>query len=154
MKNLFQQIRIAILVLSVISLAPASTPKIKTFIGQRDFSSGEPKGVSISPDGVISLAPQITQVFKSDSPFIWATVLDNKGNLYAAGGTKGQVFKIDPQKKSSLFFEVEELQIFALVTDQKNLYVASSPNGSGFESISILMWEAASSTRSMALSGN
>ena len=129
MKNLFWQVKITLLVLVTFSFLQASTPKIKTYKGQRDFSSGEPKGVSINPNGEVLLAPQVTEIFKSDSPFVWGTVLDDAGNLYAAGGSKGQVFKIDKQKKSSLFFEVEELQIFALAASKKNLYVASSPNG-------------------------
>ncbi len=129
MKNLFLKIQLSLLFVLVFSLAEASTPKIKTYKSQRDFSAGEPSGVSINATGEVVLAPQVTEIFKSDSPFIWATVLDNKGNLYAAGGTKGQVFKIDKQKKSSLFFEVEEVQIFALAASNSHLYIASSPEG-------------------------
>lgn len=129
MKNILRQIKFTLIFLCIFSGAQASTPKIKTYKSQQDFSAGEPNGVSISPRGEVVLAPQVTEVFKSDSPFIWTMVLDNEGNLYAAGGTKGQVFKIDKKKKSSLFFEVEELQIFALAAGKKNLYVASSPDG-------------------------
>ncbi len=112
------------------SLLTASTPIIITFNTQKDFEKGKPNGVSISNRGEIYLAPKIEAVFKPDIPFIWAGVADSRGNIFAAGGNNGQVFKIDPDNQSSVVFESEDLQIYAMAVDkQNNLYIGTSPQG-------------------------
>ena len=118
-----------LLVLGVV-FSLASTPKIVTYKTQKDFEKGKPKGVSINSLGEVSLAPKISEVLNPDLPFLWAGAADAAGNLYVAGGSKGQVFKIDSQSNSSVVFDTGAVQVYALAVDkQQNLYVATSPNG-------------------------
>ncbi len=118
------------ILLALVSLLAASTPKIITYRTQKDFEKGEPKGVSINSYGEIKLAPQISETFKTDLPFIWAMAADQRANIYVAGGNGGKVFKINSKNKVAEIFEADELEIFALATDsQNNLFVATSPRG-------------------------
>ncbi|MFQ6114469.1 MAG: hypothetical protein ACE5NG_10365, partial [bacterium] len=120
----------SILHLVVISVLAASTPRIKTYQSQKEFEKGKPKGVSINGYGEISLAPQIDELFESESPFLWSWAIDSQGNIFVGGGNNGRVFKIDSQGNAAVFFESEELEVYALVADkQDNLYVGSSPQG-------------------------
>ncbi|MCG8607314.1 hypothetical protein MJD09_20320, partial [bacterium] len=112
------------------SLLSASTPKILTYHSQKDFEKGQAKGVSINSLGEIRLAPAITEVFAPEIPFIWATVLDRQKNLFLAGGSSGEVYRVDSRSNSSSYFSSPGQQIYALSVDaQNNLFVATSPDG-------------------------
>jgi hypothetical protein len=114
----------------MVSFSLASTPKIVTYKTQKDFEKGKPKGVSINSIGEVSLAPRISEVLNPDLPFLWTGAADAAGNLYVAGGSKGQVFKIDSQSNTSVVFDTGAVQVYALAVDkQQNLYVATSPKG-------------------------
>lgn len=129
MIKLFRPVTLVLLVL-IVAVLIASTPKVITYKTQQDFQKGEAKGVSINPNGEILLAPQINEIFSSDLSFIWTAVAGKRGNIYAAGGNGGQVFKIDSDNNSSLIFEAPEVEVYALAIDgRNNLYIASSPEG-------------------------
>ena len=116
-------------VLVVCATLPASTPKSKTFRTQQDYESGEVKGVSINYNGEVSLAPRIDELHASSLPFLWASAVDSKGNVYAAGGNSGEVYKIDRNGNATKVFEVPEVHVYCLAVDKGNLYVGSSPQG-------------------------
>lgn len=118
------------LLLFVISLLFASTPKLVTFKTQQDFERGKTKGVSINGYGEIQLSPEMQELYKMDMPNVWSAVSDNQGNFFIAGGNESKVFKIDPDQKVSTYFEPGEKQIYALAVDgQGALFVATSPDG-------------------------
>ncbi|MGH9426639.1 MAG: hypothetical protein ACRD2L_10120, partial [Terriglobia bacterium] len=93
-------------------------------------SKGTLKGLSLSADGQLSLAPKFDSVFDSDQALIWSAVVDNKKNLFVGTGHDGKVFKVDASGSSSLFFDAAELDALALALDSdQTLYVATSPDG-------------------------
>jgi sugar lactone lactonase YvrE len=95
-----------------------------------DSSKGDLKGLSLSKDGQISLAPKFDSVFDTDQALIWSAVYDQKRNLYVGTGHDGKVFKIDSQGTSSLFFDAPELDVLAMALGlDQTLYVATSPDG-------------------------
>lgn len=119
-----------ILNLFFISILFASTPKIKIYKSQSDFEKGKPKGVSINNFGEIVLAPKIDELLQTDTPFLWSLATDSRGNIYVGGGNSGQIFKIDKNGKTSVYFEAPEMEIYALAVDNSdNLYVGTSPKG-------------------------
>ncbi|MFQ5752700.1 MAG: hypothetical protein ACE5HI_11950, partial [bacterium] len=120
----------SMMILVVVSLLLASTPKIITYHTQKDFEKGTPKGVSINSRGEIRLAPAIVEIFKPDLPFIWSGVGDKRGNVFVSGGNTGQVFKLDAKNNSSVIFDIEDLEIYAMAVNQQNdLYIGTSPQG-------------------------
>jgi hypothetical protein len=95
-----------------------------------DFSKGELKGLSLSADSQLSLAPKFDSVFDTDQALIWSAVYDSKKNLFVGTGHDGKVFKIDAGGSSSLFFDAAELDVLALALDPSDtLYAATSPDG-------------------------
>jgi len=58
--------------------------------------------------------------------YIWALECDEKGNIYAATGRNGQVFKVSPQGKGEVLFTSSEKHILSLLRDSKgNLYAGT-----------------------------
>jgi sugar lactone lactonase YvrE len=52
------------------------------------------------------------------------------GSVYAGSGNEGQVYRIDPSGKGSVFFDTEELEVHALAPALGGgLYVGTSPSG-------------------------
>jgi hypothetical protein len=95
-----------------------------------EFSKGTLKGLSLSADGQLSLAPKFDSVFDSDQALIWSAVVDNKKNVFVGTGHDGKVFKVDASGSSSLFFDAAELDVLALALDSdQTLYAATSPDG-------------------------
>jgi sugar lactone lactonase YvrE len=99
-----------------------------------DFESGTLKNLSLRADGRVFLAPEITEIFDSSTPYLWTLAIDSKGNLYTAGGGTGsgtaKVFVIDRGGKSRAFAELDGLEIHAIVLDSKDrVYAATDPDG-------------------------
>ena len=99
-----------------------------------DFERGTLTHLSLRGDGRIFLAPEVTEIFDSTTPYLWTLAVDSKGTLYTAGGGSGsgtaRIFAIAPNGKSRTFAELDGLEIHVLVLDGKqNLYAATDPDG-------------------------
>jgi hypothetical protein len=99
-----------------------------------DFERGTLTHLSLRADGRIFLAPELTEVFDSTTPYLWTLAADSKGTVYTAGGGSGsgsaKVFAIDRNGKSRTFAELDGLEIHALVLDGSGaLYAATDPDG-------------------------
>ena len=68
--------------------------------------------------------------FDPESKYIWDLAIDGTGNLYAATGDQGQIFRITPQGQHSVFFKSEETHIRVLAFDRSGNLIAGS-DGSG-----------------------
>jgi WD40 repeat protein len=68
--------------------------------------------------------------FDPESKYIWDLAIDGAGNLYAATGDQGQIFRITPQGQHSVFFKSEETHIRVLAFDRSGNLIAGS-DGSG-----------------------
>ena len=114
----------------LVSYVLAGLPIFWSLEGQEDFLAGELDGLSVSSDGVISLAPATRNLYEGTDPFFWSLVSDSQGNLYAGSGNGGKVYKIDPDGNGSVLLDTNELEVHGLATDrQGNLYAATSPRG-------------------------
>jgi sugar lactone lactonase YvrE len=95
-----------------------------------DFEHGTAKGVAISSDGDLMLAPAFKAIYTSPSTYIWSIAADGTGNVYAAAGAPARVYRVTPDGQASVIFEPKELQVQALVVDTSGvLYAATSPDG-------------------------
>jgi sugar lactone lactonase YvrE len=122
----------------VVLLACAACSAVDTHFWQQDdradFERGTLTHLSLRADGRIFLAPELTEIFDSTTPYLWTLAADSKGTLYTAGGGSGsgsaKVFAIDRNGKSRTFAELDGLEIHALVLDASGaLYAATDPDG-------------------------
>lgn len=68
--------------------------------------------------------------FDPVTKYIWALALDGSGNLYAATGDHGEIFRVTPNGEHSLFFKSDEPHIRTLAFDAQGNLIAGS-DGSG-----------------------
>ena len=95
-----------------------------------EFEKGTARGVAIRSDGALELAPSFKAIYTTPSTYIWAIAADAQGNVYAATGAPGRVYRITPQGQATVIFQPQELQVQALLVDAKGtVYAATSPDG-------------------------
>ncbi|HYJ86753.1 MAG TPA: hypothetical protein VEW46_11900 [Pyrinomonadaceae bacterium] len=120
--------------LLLIGLAASATysgqPMIWETSGRAELLKGDAKGVSISDTGVLTLAPNLTEVFSTDQAFIWSSAADNQGNVFLGTGHDGRIFRITPDGRGALFYDAAELDVTALaIAKDGALYAGTSPDG-------------------------
>ena len=129
-------LRRRLLVIAALSGLPLAVPVLAglpifwSLQGQEDFLAGEVDGLSISSDGIMSLAPATRNLYEGTEPFFWSLVSDRQGNLYAGSGNEGKIYKIDSQGNATVLLDTNELEVHGLAMDrQGDLYAATSPRG-------------------------
>jgi sugar lactone lactonase YvrE len=89
----------------------------------------------VAENGWLLLAPATKEVLPGEGkepplPLLWASVVDLKGTLFAAGGVGGDVYRIDRKGKTDDFFDGDALGVRALAADVAgNVFVATFPTG-------------------------
>lgn len=95
-----------------------------------DFEKGEAKGVAISSDGTLLLAPALQTLATTPSAYLWALTSDAEGNLYAAAGLPARVYRVTPGGQVSVLFAPQELQVQALAVAKGGaVFAATAPDG-------------------------
>ncbi len=99
-----------------------------------EFEKGNLSRLSVRSDGRLLLAPVVTELLDSSTPYLWTVAQDSKGNLYAGGGgptgSTAKLFQIDSAGKSKVLAEIEGLEIHAIAVDsQDRVYAATAPDG-------------------------
>ena len=89
----------------------ASEPLVWSVNSRADVLKGDARGVSIDQNGTITLAPKLTEVFKTDQSYIWSSAVDAAGNVYLGTGGDGKVFKVDASGKGAMFTDLTELNV-------------------------------------------
>lgn len=95
-----------------------------------EFEKGTAKGVAISKDGSLELAPSFKPVLTTQSSFVWSLESDGEGNAYLSAGAPARIYRVTPDGKTSVIFEPPELQVQSMAMGPKGaLYAATSPDG-------------------------
>ncbi len=98
--------------------------------GYGEFLKGRLSGLSLTADGLLQPGPSVRFRTDLEQPAFWSLAASPSGDLYAATGYRGKVFRISPDGKQSLAWTAEQSQVFAICVDAHGtLYAASSPNG-------------------------
>lgn len=119
-----------ILSLTFFPTAQASEPLIWSVSSRADVMKGDSRGVSIDQNGTISLAPKLTEVFKTGQSYIWASAADALGNVYLGTGGDGKVFKVDTSGNGTLFCDLAELNVSAIAIGRSGeIFAGTSPDG-------------------------
>jgi len=108
----------------------ASDPIVWDIGSRAEWLKGEARGISINDTGVVTLAPETTQVFNTEQPYVWSTASDSAGNVYLGTGHDGKLFRFGTDGKGSLLFKASELDVTALaVAKDGSIFAATSPDG-------------------------
>lgn len=114
----------------------ATNPDGKIYKLQRQAAVGAEKKAGVDPEW------SSTVYFEPGTKYIWNLILDDAGNLYAATGDQGQIFRVTAKGEHSVFFKSDEAHIRVLAFDKKGNLIAGSdssglvyrisPSGEGF----------------------
>jgi hypothetical protein len=112
----------------------ASEPEIWSVNSRADVLKGDARGVSIDDNGVITLAPKLSESYKTEQPFVWSSATDAAGNIYLGTGGDGKIFKVDASGKGSLFADLAELNVSALaIGGRGEIFAATLPDGKVYQ---------------------
>lgn len=108
----------------------ASEPQIWSINTRAQVLKGDAKGVSINENGSISLAPQLSEVFKTEQPYVWSSAVDAAGNVFLGTGSDGRIYRVDANGSGKMLADLNELNVSALAIGKDNsLYAGTSPDG-------------------------
>ena len=124
--------RILILVAISITLTAALSAVTTSFYeesGIRDFENGRFDGITVSENGEISLAPQLQVLLDRSDLFVWSLARGRGGELYAASGVRGRIWRIAQDGSASLFTSLQATMIRSLAAgpDGRLFGAASAP---------------------------
>src|SRR5689334_7990719 len=122
MRNIF--ILLTSILLSLFSVAQSTRTWEQTRF--EEFEKGTAKGVAITSDGALELAPQFRQVAVTPSSYIWSMGTDNDGNVFAAAGSPARVYRIAPNGTATVVLEPQELQVQALTVAPNGVIYAAT----------------------------
>jgi hypothetical protein len=108
----------------------AGEPVVWEMGSRTELLKGEARGVSITDTGVVTLAPNMTQLFNTEQAYVWASAVDSAGNIYLGTGHDGKLFRITPDGKGALLYKTAELDVTALaIAGDGSIFAATSPDG-------------------------
>src|SRR5260370_36502265 len=121
---------IATLLIGGVSNALAREPIVWELSSRTELLKGEARGVSISDNGVLRLAPNFVRLFNTEQAYVWSTAIDAAGNVYLGTGHDGKIFRVTADGKGSLFYKAPELDVTAIaVANDGAIFAATSPDG-------------------------
>ena len=110
--------------------AAAVEPMVWSVNSRAEVLKGDARGISIDDTGTMTLAPKLTEEFKTEQPYIWASTVDAAGSVYLGTGGDGKIFKVDKAGKGTLFADLAELNVSAVaIGGSGELFAATSPDG-------------------------
>lgn len=88
------------------------------------------KNAVVSSEGTIRLSKLLRPLPGVEAAHVWDVVEDRAGNLYAATGDEGKVFKVTPDGKATVAFTSEDSQVFCLAAaSDGSVYAGTGPGG-------------------------
>ncbi|MDI1241160.1 MAG: hypothetical protein PSX80_04485 [bacterium] len=116
------------------TIAAASEPQIWSVNSRADVIRGEARSVSIDQNGNITPAPRVTEVYKTEQPYIWSSAIDAGGNIYLGTGAEGRIYKVSPTGTGAMFADMAELNVSALAVGRGGeIFAATSPDGKVYQ---------------------
>jgi sugar lactone lactonase YvrE len=110
--------------------ALAGEPVVWEIGSRTELLKGEARGVSVTDNGVLTLAPRLDQIFNTEQGYVWSSAIDAGGNIYVGTGHDGKIFRVTPDGRGSLFYKASELDVTALaIAKDGAVFAATSPDG-------------------------
>ena len=124
-------ILITLIVIIGISLPlGAVAPRKWQFATREDFLKGKLDGVSLSFEGLLSLAPREEKIEGPTEDFFLSLLIAPDGTAYLGTGHGGKIYRIGNDGKPELYGQTPEMDVTCLAMDGKGvLFAGTSPNG-------------------------
>ena len=108
----------------------AADPSVWTVGTRAEVLRGDARGVSIDANGSITLAPKLTEIYKTEQPYIWSSVVDATGNVFLGTGREGRIYKVAANGTGSIFADLTELNVTSLALGRGGeIFASTSPDG-------------------------
>ncbi len=115
---------------AAVAAAYAVAPQIWTLRGYDEWLRGKSSGVSLSDEGVMTLAPRTEKIEGPSEEYYLSYCPGPEGTAYLGTGHGGKVYKRGKDGRFELYFQTAEMDVTALLLDPKGaLYAATSPQG-------------------------
>src|SRR5438552_7351673 len=120
----------AVVLLFVPAAAQAAKVKVWHHSTPAHFEKARLKHAVISSEGSLRLSRQLKPLATLEATHVWDVVEDKAGNLFAATGDEGKIYKVTPDGKVSVAFASEDSQILCLaLANDGTLYAGTGPGG-------------------------
>src|SRR5947209_7413037 len=116
----------------LLAAAPASAGKVKLWqtATPADYDRANLRGAAVSSEGAVRLARRLAPLPGIDAAHVWDVAEDAAGNLYAATGDDGKVFKVTPAGEVSVAYAGPDSQVLCLaVGGDGAVYAGTGPGG-------------------------
>lgn len=108
----------------------AGEPVVWVINSRAELLKGEARGVSVTDNGILKLAPNLSQIFNTEQAYVWSTAIDSAGNVYLGTGHDGKLFRVGSDGKGSLLYKAPELDVTAIAIARDGaVFAATSPDG-------------------------
>jgi hypothetical protein len=108
----------------------AVAPQHWVFRSADDFLRGRFDGVSVTSDGILTLAQREEKIEGPTEDFFLSFIIAPDGTAYLGTGHSGRIFKITKEGKVESAAQLPEMDVTCLAVDAKGvLYAGTSPNG-------------------------
>jgi hypothetical protein len=108
----------------------AAKVKVWHHSGSAQFEKARLKHAVISSEGALRLSRQLKPLAALEATHVWDVIEDRAGNLFAATGDEGKIYKVTADGKISVAFASEDSQILCLaLASDGTLYAGTGPGG-------------------------
>jgi WD40 repeat protein len=119
----------ALLTFAVIS-AEAGKVKVWHHHTPAQYEKARLTAAVVSNEGAIRLSRQLRPLASLDAVHVWDVIEDRDGNLIAATGDEGKIYKITPDGKTTIAYTSEDSQVLCLaLAPDGSIYAGTGPNG-------------------------
>src|SRR6266478_2330887 len=100
----------------LIAASPALAGKVKLWqtATPADYDRAALRATAVGSEGTVRLARRLTPLPGLDVDHVWDVVEDKDGNLFAATGDEGKVYKINPSGDISVAYAGPDSQVLCL----------------------------------------
>jgi sugar lactone lactonase YvrE len=112
------------------AVAAAVVPQKWELRAKEDFLRGKLEGLSVSSEGLLTLAPREEKLAAPVEEFYLSLLVGPDGVAYLGTGHGGKVYRVGRDGQAELLFQAPEMDVTCLELDKKGvLYAGTSPNG-------------------------
>jgi hypothetical protein len=123
---------VSLATLLTVAVASAEAGKVKVWHHHTpaQYDKAHLTQAVVSNEGAIRLSRQLLPLSSLDATHVWDVVEDRDGNLYAATGGEGKIFKISANGRASVVYTSEDSQVLCLaIAPDGSIYAGTGPGG-------------------------